>query len=713
MRQVLAYDLPTRAFHWLFAAFFLTAFAIANLVDDESSRFSLHMLAGLGMVFVVALRLLWSFVGTRHARLRDLSLAPADLLGYFKHMFAGGGRRWVGHNPASSWAAVAMVALAMGVAAGGLAVWRARPQPAPLIVSRFSVPVGAGLQFTASTDQFLAISPDGARIVYVGNRRLYVRSMSELATQLVRGAEGNPRRPMFSPDGSSIAYFAYDDRAFKRIAVTGGVPVTIAALENRAEILLGNSWSGDHIYWGSNLGVFRVPALGGKVETVVKIERGEHADAPQLLPDGDHVLFTLARGNGPDRWQKAEIVAQSLRTGERKVLVNGGSDGRFIRTGHLVYNLGGVLFAHRFDPNTLHVFGPAVPVVEGVRRGANPGLNAGASQYSVADNGTMVYVEGAVTTSTALNTLEWLDRKGVTEPLKLQPATYSHPRIAPNSKQLAFATDDGKDATVWVYDLSGDSAARRLTIGGLNRYPTWSADGERIAFQSDREGDSAIFWQRADGSGTVQRLTKTDADTVHVPESFSPNGKQLLFGSTKGDDVTLMVLSLDDGKVAPFGDIHSSQPINAAFSPDGKWVAYTKRPAGGVGQIYLQAVPPTGQPYQLTKGDSANAHHPFWSRDGRELYYIPGATQYAVIGITTRPTFSFSDPVPLSRGPLGFIEGGPTQARQNDVGLDNRVIAVVPDSPTEGPGVTGALLELQIQVVLNWFEELKARVPGK
>lgn len=119
MRQVPVYDLPTRLFHWLFAGFFITAFAISNLVDDESARFSLHMLAGLGMVFVVVLRLLWSIVGTRHARLTDLALAPPQLIAYFKGMFSGGGRRWTGHNPASSWAAVAMVGLALGLGITG------------------------------------------------------------------------------------------------------------------------------------------------------------------------------------------------------------------------------------------------------------------------------------------------------------------------------------------------------------------------------------------------------------------------------------------------------------------------------------------------------------------------------------------------------------------------------------------------------------------
>ena len=119
MRQVLIYDLPTRVFHWLFAGFFITAFAISNLVDDESARFSLHMLAGMGMVFAVGLRLVWSMVGTRHARLTDLALNPAHLVAYFKGVFSGGSGRWIGHNPASSWAAVVMIGLALGLGTTG------------------------------------------------------------------------------------------------------------------------------------------------------------------------------------------------------------------------------------------------------------------------------------------------------------------------------------------------------------------------------------------------------------------------------------------------------------------------------------------------------------------------------------------------------------------------------------------------------------------
>lgn len=119
MRQVLVYDWPTRLFHWLFAGLFIAAFSIANMVDDDSARFSLHMLAGLAMVLVILLRLGWSVVGTRHARLSDLVLSPARLMAYFKGMFSAGGQRWIGHNPASSWAAVVMVCLGLGLAVTG------------------------------------------------------------------------------------------------------------------------------------------------------------------------------------------------------------------------------------------------------------------------------------------------------------------------------------------------------------------------------------------------------------------------------------------------------------------------------------------------------------------------------------------------------------------------------------------------------------------
>ena len=170
-----------------------------------------------------------------------------------------------------------------------------------------------------------------------------------------------------------------------------------------------------------------------------------------------------------------------------------------------MYALGGVLFAIRFDPRRLQISGGPVPVVEGVRRATG---GTGAAQFSVAANGSLIYVPGPISTTSGLLELAVVDRKGMVDVLKLPPGTYDHPRASPDGKRIAFATDDGKDAAIWTYDLSGATSMRRLRFGGRNRFPIWSADGAQIAFQSDRDGDLGIFWQPADGAGTAERLTK-------------------------------------------------------------------------------------------------------------------------------------------------------------------------------------------------------------
>lgn len=122
MQPVRAYDLPTRVLHWTFAALFTAAYTIANAVDDDSSRFAWHMLAGLLLGVAVLLRIAWGIVGTRYARFSDLCLDPRELVAYLKGVVVGGGRRWPGHNPASSWAAVSMMAIALALAASGVAM---------------------------------------------------------------------------------------------------------------------------------------------------------------------------------------------------------------------------------------------------------------------------------------------------------------------------------------------------------------------------------------------------------------------------------------------------------------------------------------------------------------------------------------------------------------------------------------------------------------
>ena len=268
-----------------------------------------------------------------------------------------------------------------------------------------------------------------------------------------------------------------------------------------------------------------------------------------------------------------------------------------------------------------------------------------------------------------------------------------------------MATDDGKEAIVWIYELGSTTSMRRLTFGGKNRFPIWSADGQWVAFQSDREGDLGIFWQRADGSGAAERLTKPDQGTSHVPESWSPRGDRFLFGVTKGLSVSPWTFSLQDKKATQFADVQSPLPINAAFSLDGRWVAYTSF-EGKALAIYVQPFPTTGAKYQVSKTNGVI--HPVWSRDGRELVSQP-FVQWVVQTITTQPSFAVGNPVPLPRG--GAIANPPTAQRNYDVTPDGRILGVVAVGQTQPAGSTSP--QTQIQVVLNWFEELKSRVPTK
>ena len=295
------------------------------------------------------------------------------------------------------------------------------------------------------------------------------------------------------------------------------------------------------------------------------------------------------------------------------------------------------------------------------------------------------------------------DRDGKVEPLKLPDGPYEYPRVSPDGKRITFGTDNGREAVVWVYDLAGKSAMQRLTIGGKNRYPIWSADGERITFQSDREGDAAIFWQRADGSGGAERLTKPEPGTTHVPDTWSPDGKHLLFTVASGPSFTLSMLTLGDRTSAPFGNVKSLARATPDFSPDGRWVAYAASDRGTTGtQVYVQPFPPTGARYQLFAKPVDLPHHPLWTPDGKELLYVPRVGDLEAVTVETKPTLLFGN---AARVPRTFPTAAPTTPRTFDIAPNGKIVGVI--VPAQNP--SGVTRQRSIQVVLNWFEELKAQ----
>jgi serine/threonine-protein kinase len=595
-----------------------------------------------------------------------------------------------GHSVNTAWPKVwwALAGVAAGAAAAML-LWQ-HPLLPERQVARFALDM-PDAQLTLSRPS-IAVSPDGRHIAYVADGRLYLRSVSAGVSRPVPGADPAVH-PAFSPDSRSIVFWT--EPALKRISVTGGMPVTLCPT---APAPFGLDWSeGGIVYVEPGTGIMRVSENGGTPETLVRLgESEELVQSPQLLPDGDTLLFTLAPrlvSSTSPVWDTAQIVAQSLKTGERKTLVSGGSDARYIRTGHLIYMVEGTMMAVAFDLRSLTTAASgATPVVEGVRRSAP--LAGGGAHFGLSATGLLAYLPGPA--RAGQDEMFLYNRKGDITPLKLPLGVYAYPRASLDGKWLAFEASDGKNATVSVYELSGASSVRRLTFGGNNRSPIWSRDGTRVAFQSDREGDLGIFWQPLHG-GTAERLTRAEPGTAHVPESWSPRSDVFLYAVTGESETSLWLYSIADRKSSRFGGVTSTFLTDAVFSPDGRWIAYQAADPGmGEATTYVQPYPPTGAKYEIARGG-----RPMWSHDGKELFFVPGPGQFRSVSVRTEPAFGFTAPAAV---PRRFGLAPPASPRPFDILPNGQFVAL--------DAVQRENFSSQIHVVLNWFEELKAKAPA-
>jgi Tol biopolymer transport system component len=264
--------------------------------------------------------------------------------------------------------------------------------------------------------------------------------------------------------------------------------------------------------------------------------------------------------------------------------------------------------------------------------------------------------------------------------------------------------DDGKESSIWIYELSGASAPRRLTLpgAGANRDPIWSSDNERVVFQSDREGDLGIWWQRADGNGAAERLTKADKGATQIPDSWSPDGQTFSYTEVKGASSAVWTYSLRGKKATLFAEAPRPYLGRSAFSPDGHWLVFQDSNVTE-NQIYVKPFPPTATTYQVPQDGSS--HHPAWSPNQKELFFVSGNGRFDSVSVTTQPSFTFGIPVRAPRA--GFATYQASSVRSYDVLPDGQYfIGVAP--PGEAVAAASAP---QIQVVLNWFEDVKQRAP--
>ena len=461
-----------------------------------------------------------------------------------------------------------------------------------------------------------------------------------------------------------------------------------------ATIPFGASWgSDDTIVYGQPEGIMRVSANGGTPELVVPAEASEQVHGPQMLPGGEWVLFTLTSAGGPTRWDEAQIVAQSLESGERKILWEGGSDARYVPTGHLVYALEDVLFALPFDLASLEVSGGPVPIVEGVRRGFTPQVNTATAHYRFSDNGTLIY---SPQSGAGGYNLVWVDREGQENLLTEEPRPFTHIRLSPNGQQVVL--DMTRD--IWIYDVERGTLIR-LTNEGDNSHPVWTLDGRRVAF-NDFLGN--LHWQMADGSGEKQEILKSQNSAPGLrfgsqeqqPTSWTPDGRILAFEALTADtgfDIRYFTIEGDATSepflVTPFDE---RSPM---ISPNGRWVAYISDESGQ-DEIYVQPFPEGGQRWLISTG---GGKEPMWSRDGGELFYRNG-NQMMAVAADTEPGFSAGTSRLLFEGLYSL--DGPAGHPRYGTSPDGQHFLLSKPAESE---------EDQINVVLNWFEELKRLAP--
>ena len=640
-------------------------------------------------------------------RYRDIGDVRYEL----RHVDSGPGEE-SGETAVQDVAAVALSRLpwvVLGVVVGailaGAGFWNRTPTD-PELVTRFEYDPPADQIFQLSGRTLVSYSADGRGFVFSTRDGLYLRSMEELEARPVPGSGTDLSNPVFSPDGEWVAYFSLGDNQLKKIATTGGAPVPLTDATDP----FGVDWgAGDTILYGQPDGIWRVSANGGTADLVVPAVAGEQVDAPQFLPGDEWILFTTTRETGENRWNEADIVARSLQSEERRVLVEGGSHGRFVPTGHLVYAVGDVLFAIAFDVDSLKVTGGTVPVVEDVLRSGNPAGQTGTAQFSISNRGSLIYVSGGVRGGDTV--LAFIDPNGTTEVRDVPVQRYYGPRVSPDRTQLVAEVVTGDDSSIVVAQISENTNTRRLsqTSEGNNRFPMWTPDGDRVTFTSDRDGPLGIYWQSAEGTDVAERLFQADEETGFLfPNEWSPDGRTLAFSmGVSQADASIWMLSLDDGdgtEPEPVYDAPDSGQWNATFSPDWNWFAYSSNEASIV-DIFVQPFPPTGRTYRVTETVSLAYAEPQWSPDGTELFYATfEPNRILAIDVTTNGTFV--NGVERSLPIEGWFNIAPY--RDFDVTSDGQrfLVAISPDQ-----AATGEPVQSKINVVVNWFQELKERVP--
>jgi len=547
----------------------------------------------------------------------------------------------------------------------------------------------------------MALAPDGNSLVFsaspdgtMAKAMLFRRPLDREVSTVIPGTE-EPCMPFFSPDGQWIGFWAKGK--LHKVAVKGGVPSSICDL---GADTVGICWGSDgRIIFGTlGSGLGYVSAAGGTPENLTTVDVSKEAThrLPHLLPGGKALMFTVM----PSQFGvEARIEWLSLETGKRKVLIEDGTDARYVSTGHLIFVRRGTLMAAPFSLDRLETTGPAVTVNAGLMQAFNssmPGMNSGAGQYSVSESGALISVSGGIFPEPVAD-LYWVDRSGRAEKwtaFGARPVMAIH--LSPDGRQLAFTTQ-GLNRSEGLYDIQRRTVTRLTSDGQPWGAPVWTQDGKRVAFSWSKTSPAEIWWAAADGSGKMEQLRKTESE--QRASSWTQDGKYLAIvdaGRETGWDIR--VLRMADRQVIPFAATKSNEAF-PEFSPDGLWLAYVSNESGR-NEVYVRSFPDGKRTLPIS---SEGGMSPMWARDGRELFYWNiDFTKLMKVDISPGQNLSAGTPTRL----FEFAATGSSIVRIYDITPDGRRFLIREKKDYNLPPVT------ELNLVRNWFEELKRLSPA-
>jgi eukaryotic-like serine/threonine-protein kinase len=493
----------------------------------------------------------------------------------------------------------------------------------------------------ATEAYYPTLSFDGCVLAFVatveGVTSIWVRPLDSLEARRLPGTEGSTDFTL-SDDGRSIAFFL--NGQLKKMPLDGGTPLTIGNIQGFGFGLRSWSREGVLLYPSTADGrIYRVSASGGTPTPVTRFEgtAGERHQSPSFLPDGRHFVYLVRRTGHEDETRLGSLDSPTSRR-----LFASDTQAVYAQPGHLLFGRGQSLLAQPFDLRTLTTRGePAVLVDEVV-------LDGWWLDFSASENGVLAFRSG-----TGKRQLTWYDRSGRELEILSEARDYAGLALSPDGSRLAVSSRESDFLLGWripVFDLVRRSSTAVTPEPGDYHSPLWSRDGRAIFFQKRPPQQAAELHRRAVAGGDDTVILRSSG--IIAPLDVSPDGRSLLCVVQEiGAKRKFQLLSLDGGTVSDFSG--STGRLQARFSPDGHWLAYSAEEPSVFAAVYVERYPPTGERWQITPAGS----QPQWRADGKELYYVgqDGKLMAVAVG-ASGSAFGAGEPRALFQTPLTYSE---------------------------------------------------------